>query len=176
MLLKGLRAKNIYLAIVLIMLFKEHSDSWDINFGIQPVELSSFNYLCVYPGDQLTLDCTVQGGVATLWKGSTFDCSINLLHSGFSSRQQSPAGGECNNGKIVAHSIGGLNGTYISQLNVTVTKDMNNYTIITCAVLYPNGTDNVMVQNTLIIVDAVTAGLGIVLLACTERQSDIDHG
>ena len=161
MLLKGLHAKDIYLAIVLIMLFKENSDSWDINFGIQPVELSSFNYYCVYPGDQLTLDCTVQGGSATLWKGSTFDCSINLLHSRFNS-QQNQAGGECNNGKIVAHSIGGLNGTFISQLNVTVTKDMNNNTTIMCAVLYPNGTENATVQNTLIIVDAVTAGLGIV--------------
>ena len=30
---------------------------------------------------------------------------------------------------IVAHSIGEFNNTYVSQLNVTVTEDMNNRTI-----------------------------------------------
>ena len=96
---------------------------------------------CSCPGDQLTFDCSVQSGVATVWQGSAFDCisrSIILLHSRFS-EQSLPAGGECNDGNIIAYSIGEFNHTFISQLNVTVTMNMNNKTI-ECAVEYPNRT------------------------------------
>ena len=142
---------NICLAIILIVLFKGNSDPWNINFGIQPVELSPFNldHYCVSFGDQLTLECSVQGGVATVWHGSAFDCisnSIILLHS-----QQSTGGG-CNDEKIVAHSIGEFNNTYVSQLTVNVTEGMNNKTI-ECAADAGNGTMEVVMLSTLIIVD-----------------------
>ena len=100
---------------------------------------------CSCPGDQLTFDCLVEDGVATVWQGSAFDCNhegpnmIILRHSQFS--QQPPAGGECNDGRIVAQSIGVFNGTFMSQLNVTVTEDMNNKTI-KCAAEHVNGTQS----------------------------------
>ena len=89
---------------------------------------------CVCPGDHLTFECSVQGGVATVWEGSAFDCGVDasssfirLRHSGFSMLE--PARGECNNGLIVARSVGVLNDTFSSQLDVNVTADMNNKTI-----------------------------------------------
>ena len=144
-----LKDSSIFLAIVLIMLFKEQS--W--HFGPQfSVELNSslgsnLSMNCVCPGDQLTFDCLVEGGIATVWQGSAFDCNnegpntIILRHSQFSQHQ--PAAGEirCNGGRILAHSIGVFNGTHISELNVTVTEDMNNKTI-ECTAEYINGTQS----------------------------------
>ena len=102
---------------------------------------------CSCPGDQLTFDCLVEDGVATVWQGSAFDCNnegpntIILRHSQFSQHQ--PAAGEiqCNGGRILARSIGVLNGIHISELNVTVTEDMNNK-IIECTAEYTNGTQS----------------------------------
>ena len=75
----------------------------------------------------LTLDCTVVGRPfdVTVWGGSAFNCSLDeipLRHDRFTSRKG--AHGECNNGSIVGQSLGTQNGSYTSQLNVTVTPDI----------------------------------------------------
>ena len=96
------------------------------------------DHSCGCPGDQLTFECSLTNGIATVWLGSAFDCSstsqmiasdeIFLRHTKFISEGQ--ASGECNDRNIVAWSISGrINGSFISQLNVTLTSDMNNKTI-----------------------------------------------
>lgn len=131
----------------------------DSNDAIQLSDLSANE--CICPGDQLMYECTSIGGLATVWEGTAFDCGqasnqIFLRHSKFSS-QSSPAEGECNNGNIRALGIRVLNSTaFISQLNVTVTKDMNNKTI-ECATHYLNGT-------------RVTVGMSTVVVATGKKH------
>ena len=66
--------------------------------------------------------------VATIWSGSAFDCAggeISLLHSLYNStfEYHARAYGECNNGSIVAQGLRIENGSYISQLNISVSTD-----------------------------------------------------
>ena len=75
----------------------------------------------------LTFECTVIGGPfdTTFWQGSAFNClleEIALLHARYTS--VNGAFGQCNNGSLVARSLGTENGRYTSQLNVTVTSDI----------------------------------------------------
>ena len=74
---------------------------------------------CVCPGHELRLECTVVGGILTVWTGSAFDCPANeilLRHSLF----ENGISGECNNGRIIGHSINTTSDSdgikYISQL------------------------------------------------------------
>ena len=85
---------------------------------------------CVCPGDTLVFECSVMGGAATIWKGTIFNCVSNeilLRHTRFTDG----ISGECNDGAILAQSIGGTGNYYTSQLNVTVTFEMNNQ-IVEC--------------------------------------------
>ena len=107
------------------------------------MEVSLINdYVC--PGDIVTYECTVIGdhGGITLWMGDFFYCSdsenvIELLHSQFTYLP----GGEattrmCNDGNVVGRIIGVENGSYTSQLNITLTSDIFKKSI-ECA--YDNG-------------------------------------
>ena len=66
----------------------------------------------------------------TVWRGSAIDCpggEINLLHRLYNDTETHisiHAYGECSNGSIVAQGVRIENGTYISQLNVSVSTDM----------------------------------------------------
>ena len=82
--------------------------------------------------------CTVCGAGATVWSGSLFDCigdEILLRHSRFLNNE-SAVGGECNNGRVVAQSIGVDVDTnserkcFSSQLNISTNMDMNNKTVV----------------------------------------------
>ena len=90
---------------------------------------------CACPGQNLIFTCTIVAGRVTIWRGSAFDCpgnqnEIQLLHNGFSN--PGALVGECNDGAIVAESVG-VNGTcYTSQLNVTVSRRLHNKTV-TCS-------------------------------------------
>ena len=84
---------------------------------------------CVCPGDTLTYECTVTGGILTIWTGTAFECpSINneilLLHDTYGS-----VSGSCNNGDIVARSLSAEGNNYTSQLNVTITPETAGKTI-----------------------------------------------
>ena len=88
----------------------------------------------------LTYTCTVTGLGNTLWNGSAFDCGhiineIILRHSQFTVSAGHGTFGECNNGAIVARSIGVTNNRYISELNVTVSANLHNRTV-QCIKLY----------------------------------------
>ena len=77
----------------------------------------------------MSYECAVVGNGITVWHGSAFDCSgneISLIHILYNSIESHVicAYGECNNGAIVAKGIRIENGTYISQLNVSISTDM----------------------------------------------------
>ena len=92
---------------------------------------------CVCLGDTLTYNCTVIGslGGATIWRGSALsgchpnDDEIVLLHSRFT-MSNGGTFGVCNNGDIVGRSIGIEGSNYTSQLNVIVTPDIIQKTIM----------------------------------------------
>ena len=84
-------------------------------------------------GDVLTTECAIMGGGATIWEGITIQCDsnyrefISLRHSQF--LESSKPEGTCNNGAIVARALGVVNGSYVSQLNITVSLELNNTTV-----------------------------------------------
>ena len=85
----------------------------------------------VCPEDIIVFDCSVSGGVATVWKGSIFNCraggnQIVLRHH---NNFEHGVSGTCNDGDIVAYSSEVTNNSYNSQLNVTVTPEMHNGTV-----------------------------------------------
>ena len=85
------------------------------------------------PGDVLTTECATMGDGITVWQGTAFQCHysssniILLLHSRFTGSHYPT--GSCNNGAIVAQGLGVVNDSYISQLNVTVSPELNNTTV-----------------------------------------------
>ena len=86
---------------------------------------------CACPGDRLIYNCSIVGGIATLWRGTAFDCplddsEITLRHSQFASNQET---GICNNGDIAGHGIGVINNCYTSQLSITIRESYNNNTV-----------------------------------------------
>ena len=102
------------------------------------ISLSSANLLrcgsCFCPEGILVFSCSVNGGGATVWKGSVFNChgnnrnEITLRHSEFDNGV-SEATGSCNDGNIVAYNIDVTNNIYSSQLNVTISPEMHNETV-----------------------------------------------
>ena len=88
---------------------------------------------CLCPEGILVFVCSINGGVATVWKGSIFNCpgnrnEITLRHSVFNDRI-SERTGSCNDGTIVAYNIDVTNNIYSSQLNITVSPEMHNGTV-----------------------------------------------
>ena len=85
------------------------------------------------PGDVLMYVCNIIGGGNTIWSGTAFYCPSKsnetiLRHSQFNS--ESGTFGSCNDRAVImARSLGVTNNCYSSQLNITVTSDMNNKTI-----------------------------------------------
>ena len=78
--------------------------------------------------DTWTCECSVIGGVATVWQGSAFEClsstnEIVLLHRHYDSFNGTDRSTSfsCNNGgvTIVAQIIGVSNNTYTSQITVS---------------------------------------------------------
>ena len=102
------------------------------------------------PGDVLTTECAIMGVGATVWQGTAFQCynddinEVVLLHRGSYNYIQT-----YNNGAIVVQALGVVNDSYISQLNVTVTVELNN-TTVEC--LYDNGTTVIVIRSIQIIV------------------------
>ena len=82
---------------------------------------------CACPGHELRLECTVVGGVATFWRGSAFDCTINRIALRHSQFESGSSVGECNNGRIIGHSINTTSDSdgikYISQLIIQLDEN-----------------------------------------------------
>ena len=94
---------------------------------------------CTCEGHNVTYECTVFGNGATIWKGTAFDCSLTnnelaIFHTiNFISQRPLP----CNNGAITGSAVRAENGSYISQISVRVSSELNG-TTVACA--HDNGT------------------------------------
>ena len=92
-------------------------------------------YDCTCDGYTQIYECTAFGGGFTIWKGSAFDCEqeqnlIRLHHAEYTGMSSPKAIRDCNDGAIIASSIGISNyNYYISIVNITVWLEMNNKTI-----------------------------------------------
>ena len=92
---------------------------------------SPANVSCACPGEVLTFVCIINEGGTTLWTGTAFSCNSNeilLRHSQFS--ESGGTSGSCNNGAISGQSIGVTDGCYSSELDVTVSPNLNGRTIL----------------------------------------------
>ena len=99
-------------------------------YSVVSVSASSTSQAISCPGDVLTTECTTMGGGVTVWRGTAFQCARNeiaLRHSQFGGSYNYTA--SCNNGAIVARALGVVNDSYISQLSVTVSLELNNTTV-----------------------------------------------
>ena len=101
----------------------------------------------------MTYECTVCGEGATVWTGSFFDCTggeIILRHRLF---EGTSATGECNNGAVIANSIGVIDincsRCYSSQIHFSADNDKNNKTIM-C--LHVDGTTETVVDTASVII------------------------
>ena len=116
-------------------------------YHLASVSASSTFQAISCPGDVLTIECTITGGGATVWLGTAIQCGYSstneffLLHSRFNGSRHST---ECNNGAIAAQGLGVVNGSYISQLNVTVSPELNN-TAVECR--HDNGTAEMFIRS-----------------------------
>ena len=70
---------------------------------------------------------------------SGLNSHISLRHSKFNASEKPY--GECNNGAIAARAIGVVDNHYTSQLNVTLSPEMNNRTM---ECIYDNGTETIV--------------------------------
>ena len=114
---------------------------------------------CICPGYLLQLECTTVGFGSTVWNGTGFNCppsnAIVLRHSQF----ENGTIGSCNSRTIFGYSIDQVGVQYTSRLNVTITRDLDNKTIV-CK--YNNLTDISVVG--MITVDTATAGKCLIIL------------
>ena len=103
--------------------------------GVNGSELVQLND-CTCLGYTQTFECTVCGSGSTVWNGTFFDCEhgneIELRHSrydGMDPDNRGPPRVECNQGAVLAKSIGRFGECYTSQLIITVGGEMINGTI-----------------------------------------------
>ena len=82
---------------------------------------------CICPGHEAVFECTVDDGVTTVWRGSALencsDGSIILRHSKFD--EGHTINETCGtSGPVVGHAISAENGSYVSQLTISVTQQI----------------------------------------------------
>ena len=88
---------------------------------------------CTCPGYTVTYECTVMGGIGTVWRGSAINCEnsaneVFLLHNrfGLSDRDYTKT---CNNGTISGRGVRVTGGFYTSQLSVKISLDLLGKTV-----------------------------------------------
>jgi hypothetical protein len=87
--------------------------------------------VCVCPGEEVTYTCSILGGGATLWSGTTLDCGprdIPLHHS----NSFLPGTFPYCDGNITSEIVGRVGDCYISRLKVAAINKFNN-TLIDCS-------------------------------------------
>lgn len=84
-------------------------------------------YDCGCPKQNVSYECSVVGGLITVWSGSAFMCGarkISLRHNDFQA-----AMGICNEGAIVAYSVENVDNCYTSRLDVTLSDELQGQSI-----------------------------------------------
>ena len=110
---------------------------------------------CFREGGEVNYTCTVvdtnNGSSSTRWTGTAFDCvnrspqnAIHLFNADFASAEG--ASGDCNNGAIVAQSVGVDGNDYTSVLTINVSRSFDGQTV-SCSLLggSPVGSDTLQV-------------------------------
>lgn len=141
---------------------------------------SKTTHITACHGDTLTFNCSVNGGVATVWKGSAFKCmptnnEIVLLHS----RSNGSVNGTCNEGDITAYAelevLYSNKDKYFSQINVTATFPFA-VSMFTVICFCDNGTIETVVSNWTVSissgVDSLTCGVSINITSPDDPQQD----
>ena len=90
---------------------------------------------CICPGHEAVFECTVDDGVTTVWQGSALEnCSdgtVILRHSKFD--EGHTINETCGtSGRVVGHAISAENGSYTSQLIISITPQIIG-SLIECA-------------------------------------------
>ena len=90
---------------------------------------------CICPGYEAVFECTVDAGVTTVWRGSALEnCSdgtVILRHSQFD--EGHTINETCGtSGQVVGHAISVENGSYTSQLIISITPQIIG-SLIECA-------------------------------------------
>jgi hypothetical protein len=99
--------------------------------------------------DVLVFECSVVGGVSTVWSGTAFNTcdstnnEIVLLHSRFSDTSNVWLT-FCNDGAVVGQGLYAEQGQYTSQLNVTIDSALIGKSI---ACSRDDGVNNIMHNN-----------------------------
>ena len=100
---------------------------------------------CTCQGYNVTYECTVYGGGATVWKGTAFDCS--LRDDEFLIFQTSQSVHTCSNGAITGRVVRTENDSYTSQLNVYINDSEVNATVV-CA--HDTGTESIEIGSAIL--------------------------
>ena len=97
---------------------------------------------CICPGENLVFECNVTGNGSTVFEGSFFECSneVILLHS----RYVNGTTAMCNN-QLLALSNGVVNNTYISRLQLRLSDYTNIGKTVTC--IHDNGKEASVIGN-----------------------------
>ena len=97
----------------------------------------------------MTYQCTVSGSGATVWKGTAFDCSLSsnefVIFHDINYTSQKPQ--TCNNGAIIGQVVRAENDSYMSQITVQVSDELNGTTVV-CA--HDNGTDTIEIGSAIL--------------------------
>ena len=101
-----------------------------IGFAARNELISTADSHCMCPGQTITYECTVVGGISTVWSGSVIGpgCESSLFHSAFQNSSESITI-VCDNGTVVGRRIGVNNNCYTSQLSILLTPNLDQRTI-----------------------------------------------
>lgn len=102
----------------------------------------------LHPGRNITYECTVPGGLLTVWKGTALGhCVIRLHHPRFGTKD---AFDSCQNGPgtIVGQGVKREKDNYTSLLTIFITPDLNGK-IIECH-LINGGDDDILINSTML--------------------------
>ena len=83
---------------------------------------------CLCPGETVTYQCAVpSGAAATVWRGSVFNCTNNVIILHHNQYTPGNSRGDCNSHNIIGQGLYVTNSSYISILNITVNSDYSYY-------------------------------------------------
>ena len=89
---------------------------------------------CTCPGYEVVFECAVSGGFATIWQGTALancgDSRISLRHSQFTREGGYTINRTCGSSRtITGQAVSVVNDTYVSQLTITASQELNDSTI-----------------------------------------------
>ena len=104
---------------------------------------------CICPGYNSLYECTVTGGIATVWTGTAINCLLadNEIILSHNTNFTSLKAETCNSRAITGRAIKAENETYTSQLSVRVSPELDGSTIV-CA--HDTGADTTVIGSTLL--------------------------